>query len=94
MAKAKYKLGTLIEVNHQILSEDGATSEIASKHGQIVGVLATQNEHLYKLFGDDNFYPESSVVAAYRPVTTRTKKAKPGRPRLGKKVFSEKEVEQ
>lgn len=67
MAKAKYKLGTMIQV----------TTEEGSEHGIVKAIVTSENGHQYSFASDDfsELIDEESVTGAFREVVARKPKA-------------------
>lgn len=64
MAKAKYKLGTLIEKN-------------GGKIGTVDAIITATDGYLYALKGEPigDAVPEGEVINAFKPIVPREKKA-------------------
>lgn len=68
MARAKYKLGTMIQID----GDQGA------EHGVVDGILTTKSGYFYHLEGKEagETVEENDITAAFRPVATRKVVAK------------------
>ena len=75
MARAKYKLGTLIQVD----------TGTGTEHGTVDAILTHKEGYAYRLEGkDDEFIKEEDITAAFRPVVAR--KAAPAKKSAAKKA--------
>lgn len=84
MARAKYKLGTLIQV------DTGSGTE----HGTVDAILTHKEGYAYRMEGkEDEFVKEEDITNAFRPVVARkapTKKAAPKKAAAAKKPVAQK----
>jgi hypothetical protein len=68
MARAKYKIGTLVKIK---------TSDEKLTFGEITGVITTKNGITYQCDEDGESYSEDQFVCAYREVRTVNRKKRP-----------------